>query len=285
MKEKDLAEKQLMAYEDVYADILNVLLFHGERLILQENLETAATQSTYVSQKELRGQERDLAKYWRKQNIRIAFIGMENQTAVKKNMPLRIIGYDGAMYRTQLLKEGQKIWYPVITIVLYFGYKRRWKAPKRLVECLQVPRELLPYVNDYRINLFEVAFLEEEQVAMFQSDFRIIADYFVQMRKRRNYVPSNIPMKHSYETLKLLSVLAKDVRFVRVYEKGKEGGLTMCEVLDRIEARGFKRGEKRGEKRGRYNVLKELVEEGILTVEEAAKRINMSQDKFSKMMD
>ncbi len=45
------------------------------------------------------------------------------------------------------------------------------------------------------------------------------------------------------------------------------------------------RGKKRGEKRGRYNVLKELVEEGILTVEEAAKRINMSQDKFSKMMD
>lgn len=44
-------------------------------------------------------------------------------------------------------------------------------------------------------------------------------------------------------------------------------------------------GERRGEKRGRYNVLKELVEEGILTVEEAAKRINMSQDKFSKMMD
>lgn len=98
-------------------------------------------------------------------------------------MPLRIIGYDGAAYRSQLLEKGQKIWYPVITIVLYFGYKRRWKAPKRLLECLQVPPELLPYVNDYRMNLFEVAFLEEEQVAMFQSDFRIIADYFVQMRR------------------------------------------------------------------------------------------------------
>lgn len=54
----------------------------------------------------------------------------------------------------------------------------------------------------------------------------------------------------------------------------------MCEVLDRIESRGFKRGEKRG----RYKILKELVEEGILTVEEAAKRINMPQEKFSKMM-
>lgn len=66
MKEKDLAEKQLEAYEDVYADIVNVLLFQGESIVLQEQLETAMTQSSYVSEKELRGQERDLAKHWRK---------------------------------------------------------------------------------------------------------------------------------------------------------------------------------------------------------------------------
>lgn len=276
MKEKDLAEKQLEAYEDVYADIVNVLLFQGRQLVLQEQLEASMTQSSYVSEEELRGQERDLAKYWRNHNIRIAFIGVENQTKIQRNMPIRVIGYDGAAYRSQLLEKGQKILYPVITIVLYFGYKRRWRAPKNLFGCLEVPSELLPYVNDYHINLFEVAFLEEEQVAMFQSDFRIIADYFVQMRKTRNYIPNNILMKHSYATLKLLSVLAKDVRFVNVCKKGKEGGLTMCEVLDRIEARG--------EKRGRYNILKELVEEGILTIEEAAKRVNMTQEKFSKMM-
>lgn len=288
MKEKDLAEKQLEAYEDVYADIVNVLLFQGKTLVLQEKLETAVTQSAYISQTQLRGQERDLAKYWWKHNVRIAFIGMENQTTINRNMPLRVIGYDGAAYRSQLLNKGQRVWYPVVTIVLYFGYKRRWKAPKHLLECLQVPPELLPYVNDYHMNLFEVAFLEEEQVAMFQSDFRIIADYFVQMRKKRNYIPSNIPMKHSYETLKLLSVLSKDERFVKVYEKGKEGGTTMCEVLDRIEARGFKRGKKQGqrqgEKRGRYAVLKELAEEGIITVEEAARRINMSKDMFVQKM-
>lgn len=276
MKEKDLAEKQLEAYEDVYADIVNVLLFQGRQLVWQEQLEASMTQSSYVSEEELRGQERDLAKYWRNHNIRIAFIGVENQTKIQRNMPIRVIGYDGAAYRSQLLEKGQKILYPVITIVLYFGYKRRWRAPKNLFGCLEVPSELLPYVNDYHINLFEVAFLEEEQVAMFQSDFRIIADYFVQMRKTRNYIPNNILMKHSYATLKLLSVLAKDGRFVNVCKKGKEGGLTMCEVLDRIEARG--------EKRGRYNILKELVEEGILTIEEAAKRVNMTQEKFSKMM-
>lgn len=34
-------------------------------------------------------------------------------------------------------------------------------------------------VNDYRINLFEIAYLSNEQVNLFKSDFRIVADYFV----------------------------------------------------------------------------------------------------------
>ena len=66
----------------------------------------------------------------------------------------------------------------------------------------------------------------------------------------------------------------------------------MCEVLDRVEQRGFKagekrgerRGEKRGEKRGRFIILKELVESGTLTVSEAAKHINMSEENFRNKM-
>ena len=58
----------------------------------------------------------------------------------------------------------------------------------------------------------------------------------------------------------------------------------MCEVLDRVERRGFKAGEKRGEKRGRFIILKELVESGTLTVSEAAKHINMSEENFRNKM-
>ena len=46
--------------------------------------------------------------------------GVENQIAVDKKMPFRIIGYDGASYRGQLLDKVKKI-VPVVTFVLYFG--------------------------------------------------------------------------------------------------------------------------------------------------------------------
>ena len=35
----------------------------------------------------------------------------------------------------------------------------------------------------------EIAFLDKEEVDLFQSDFRVVADFFVQKRKNGNYKP------------------------------------------------------------------------------------------------
>ena len=125
----------------------------------------------------------------------------------------------------------------VITLVLYFG-TTRWNKPTTLYESLAIDDELKPYVSDYKINLFEIAFLEPEQVAKFQSDFRIVADYFVQMRTNKAYVPSKETFTHVDEILKLFSVLTNDSRFADAQADFRKDGVTMCEVLDRVEARG-----------------------------------------------
>ena len=39
MGEKDIAEKILLAYNDVFSDIVNVLLFGGKEVILENDLE------------------------------------------------------------------------------------------------------------------------------------------------------------------------------------------------------------------------------------------------------
>ncbi len=93
-------------------------------------------------------------------------------------MPFRIIGYDGASYRSQLLDEKSKERCPVLSIVLYFG-NPRWCGPKSIKEMVEIPEGLEEYVNDYKIHVFEIAHLTEEQVKRFRSDFRIVADYFV----------------------------------------------------------------------------------------------------------
>nr|WP_289766721.1 hypothetical protein [uncultured Acetatifactor sp.] len=151
MAEKDMAEKTLEAYDDVFADIINVLLFQGRQFVKEDELEEESLASSYKADGRLHAQERDVAKYWRKGLVRIALYGLENQTAIDGDMPLRLFSYDGAAYRAQLLtdremkeKTGRTApRYPVVTLVLYFGYDRHWKRPKTLFESLRVHSPML----------------------------------------------------------------------------------------------------------------------------------------------
>ena len=266
--EKDIAEKKLLAYADVFANILNVGLFGGDEVIHSEELTDVSPQSTYKVKGKLREQERDVAKLWKDSELRLALFGIENQSSVDKTMPLRVIGYDGAAYRDELNAKPVKI-YPVVTVVLYFGWKRHWNKPRRLKECFgQVSERLEPYINDYCIHVIEVAWLPDEIIAKFANPFRMVAEYFSQMRKKEEYCPSEEYVRHAREVLDLLSLLTKDVRFKEAKETVKEGELrTMRSLfLDQAEekgrAKGMAEGEARGEAKEKHETILRLFRKG-----------------------
>ena len=184
----------------------------------------------------------------------MACIGFENQTASDPNMPLRVIGYDGAEYRAQLLSNNDNL-YPVVTLVLYFGHDKQWNGPLSLKERLNIPKEFEPYVNDYKVNLFQIAYLTHEQVELFQSDFKVVADYFVQKQEHGDYIPSSQELTHVQETLQLLSIMTNDNRFEEAYNTNtddKKGGpRNMCDVLDKVENRGIAKGKAEGKIEGK----------------------------------
>ena len=74
-------KKILESYNDVFSDIVNVLLFNGKQVLLADELEDQAPRSYYKVDGKIREIERDVAKRWRNGNIRVACIGFENQTA------------------------------------------------------------------------------------------------------------------------------------------------------------------------------------------------------------
>ena len=296
MQGKDITEKMLEKYNDVFADILNVLLFEGKNVVEESTLIDALPMSMLKIDGRVRTQERDIAKYWRKSKINVALFGLENQTIANKLMPLRVFGYDGAEYVKQSRKENiDKAKYPVITLVLYLGYDKKWNCPKTLFEVLDIDEDIKPYVNDFKINLFEIAYLDREKIDLFKSDFRILADYLYQMRKNRDYIADETAIAHVEELLTLMSAMTGDNRFEETINdlKGKEN-INMCEVLDRIEARGIEKGIEKGMERGIekgrlegrqegiISTLVSLVKDGILNVDEAAIRANMSTEVFEK---
>ena len=97
MGEKDIIEKQLEDYNEVFADIVNGLLFAGETVVEENQLDDMQVFSQYKADDgKLHEEERDKLKRWHDGLINIAMIGMENQSDIFKYMPLCVIGYDGA---------------------------------------------------------------------------------------------------------------------------------------------------------------------------------------------
>ena len=259
--------------------IINVLILGGQRKIQGKDLIPDAVHSQYKADDGmLHEQERDVSKYWKKQKIHLALFGMENQTAIERNMPFRIIGYDGAAYRQQLQKQensrkrkkgkkkkpAQKP-VPVITLVLHFGTKKRWDQPLSIKELLDIPDYLDAYVSDYRIHVFDIAWLTEEQLAQFESDFGIVANFFVQKRKNRDYIPEDArEIRHVDEVLKLLSVMTGDSRYESILSDGVKEGISMCDVAERLEQRGIRRGIEQGLGLGREQGIKQGREQGLI---------------------
>ena len=94
----------------------------------------------------------------------------------------------------------------MLTIVLYFG-DEPWTAPLNLLGRIPVQDEaLLPLLNDWRINLWQVAYSQPWQVRGLNSDFKFIADCCVQRRLKQEYRPiSADKLVYPYETLELMS--------------------------------------------------------------------------------
>ena len=286
MAEKDATEKKLESYADVFSDLVNVLLFEGKRLMLPRDLLDALPRSIYKVDKKLHEQERDVAKFWKKGRIRIAFIGLENQTDIEADMPLRIISYDGAVYRDQMNqdeKDKPKERFPVVTLVLYFGYEKHWDKPLNLKECFDIPQALEPYVNDYHVNLFEIAWLPDETIEKFKSDFRFVADYFSQKRKNQQYKAPAGELKHVREVMELLSAVTQDTRFMDAYNKRLAEGRPMKNMeawIDEAENRGIEKGSQKTLVASIKNLMKTM----NLTADEAMNALLVPQEQKEKLI-
>ena len=285
MGEKDLAEKKLEDYPEVFADIMNVLVM-GKDYIQPKLLIDGPTESIYKAEGKTRDQFRDTSKYYRDAEINIASLGIENQGSEDADMPIRIMGYDYGQYRYQIDQGADR--FPSITIILNFSDKR-WSKPKHLKELFLIPEELEEIVQDYEVKVYDIAYLEDEVINRFTSTFKHVAHFFKNKRKNKDYQPldEKIDERHLAAYLDLLSVFTEDERYrmieEKLLEKQKEGKvITMCTVVDRFmeEGRiaGMEEGRIVGREEGRIEGMVETCQELGLSKEATIERI---WNKFS----
>lgn len=224
MAEKDIAGKSLEWFNEVFADIVNVwLTIEGveDMRVRPEDLTDVRARTAYKVGGKLRERERDVPKLWTAPEGKtvICLLGLENQAAIDTYMALRVLGYDGGDYALQLRpkvennRRRRKKPHLVLTLVLYFGTKRRWPRRRSVLDRLNAPEALRPFCSDTPLNVLELAWLTEEQEKLFKSDFKHIVHYLRQERMAQKFDVLPDKVQHVMELLDLLYALTKDSDF------------------------------------------------------------------------
>ena len=282
MGAKDLAEKNLLQYKDVFSDIVNVNLFGGRCYVSAEELsrEPGELITKAVSDDKLCQLQMDVPMKCKKDNINF-FLCLENQSDKNNIMPVRDMGYQHAKYMEQIkevkesnrktgnypnpmtkeLNDSQKL-SPVITLVLNYSQKE-WEKPRCLNDMLKFPEdmkcELEPWIPSYSVCVINLASQPETTICQYQSDFKYIVRYLCCRNDRKKldeyFQTTEFELDHPEAFLDWLSAVTNDTRYRKAKElieetEGKGGKINMCVLLDMYEERGEARGEARGIEKG-----------------------------------
>lgn len=303
MGRKDLSGKDFFADRKRFAELLNVILYQGKRVIRAEEL--ILVHRKYPS---LFGKGEVSRDVFMKDTKRSVCYGLELETESDYSMPERIMVYDACEFEHQIKEIGKeheeeehkkkqqgkrKLNYqekksrmketdfllPVVTAVLYLGIDH-WQGRQKLSELYRfsgknhsVVDECLP---DYGFPLAEADFVNADA---FETDLK---EFFqaMQCRKDKGKLRELLKME-SFHQLKEDAVWAIAVHLdrERLAAKVEKEGLDVCVALDELlederregikegikEGRieGEKIGKKAGKKEERISIIRNMVHEGI----------------------
>ena len=267
MGEKDHTQKMLIGCRDVFAELINVLVYSGEKVVNEADLLAGPTESLYIEADNQTHQQLCDCSMYELHNGEIhALYNLENQSTIDAYMPLRCVGYDGAAYRSQCndRKNTYKT-YPVFTFVLNWNTKP-WNKATSILEALHFKPNpaAYPYFNNSKMPVFNMCFLSKDVREKFQGDLRIILDYLCD---RESLLKRNQTMKHPEEVIRMLHALTGDDQYLDSIplftSPAKKGESTVCDLINSYYNEGHNTGLIEGRNsgliEGRNQVIQALI--------------------------
>lgn len=258
MGQPDLASNSLTAHADVFADIINGIVYGGKTILEAKNLRPFYPNSTIPKDNKLKGLYRDSCMEDIRNGIRYVIWGTENQYIPDPETPFKVMGYDYTLYDRQIEefaaqneKSGVKVYTgrilpeqkvkPVITLVLYYG---KTKVPESIHSMMQMPEDesVRKYIQDYKLNLIRLRDLTTEQAELFRSDFACIAKFLAKSYNKKEQIlalkENRQVLIHPRDTLFTLAAITGDKRYLEISTEKKEG-TAVCEVADALVQMGY----------------------------------------------
>lgn len=156
-------------------------------------------------------------------------------------------GMEEDEYLSRMKKTDKLV--PVITIVVYYGGKP-WDGAKSLHEMLEIPEDMRPFVNDYKILLVEarenhLIFHSKNNIAFFHL-MKLILDEKLTKNKAKEKV-IDYAREHNVDKTVIMTIAGATKCKIDYDALSKKGDFDMCTLFDRIaresETVGILKGE------------------------------------------
>ncbi len=227
-----------------FASFSNAVLFDGKQLIHPERCVRYENDTKSVEDKKRR---RDIVVKTDVNGIYCLF-GIEHQSTIDVEMVIRCGIYEMLEYLKQL-KNKRLV--PQVMIVFYTGDKK-WNAPVKLSDYLDVPKELKAYVNEWIFIFIDVKEIDTSKIKDAQTRYFIEA---IQNMYKGNYDKLHRRIKMNRNNFIYAAIITGSLDLIKDLPEGDE--IDMCEGMERM-AEGFRsEGRKQGILVGRNEGRKE----------------------------
>ena len=245
MRQKDILEKSIMQRREVFAEVFNLFVFSGKRVIRPEGLHTVNT----VSQRDdgrHREMVRDILHEYQDQDIGLmCFLGIENQEYICDSMPVRNMGYDWNLYASQVKNRKGKRILPVYTLVLNWT-DRRWGGITDLADMFEkkIMKQFPELVTSYPIHAADMMFLENEVIRRMNTELKQICMVFRYRSDEK--MLDKLLQDPAYERLSAeaadLIALKLNIKMKFTEEEKELGEINMCRAWEKIKKDEYNRG-------------------------------------------
>lgn len=257
MGQKDYAQNDYFKDKVRFADVCNGILYQGQPVIQPEELQEMNSDIVYYDGKNtLHKLIPDKVMMWK--GICIGIAGIESQTNVDYHMVFRVMKAEALSYArqwsdlekeyrrdgtltehavfewTSIGKESRFI--PIIMLVIYFGTDKEWDGARCLYDMLDISEELKPYVNNYKMNLFD--YHECDDFSIFKTENRLLFETLACSGDKRKMKAFFKDKSHEYENLDMTTkLLICDLLGFRedvFLKKRIKEGVHMCKAIQEM---------------------------------------------------
>ena len=301
----DTVTKAYMRENTIFADAFNYLIYGGRQVIDPNSLKELDTTEIALPFGDDKTDEavqkyRDILKsavIKEDKDAAYVLLGIENQTDIHYAMPVRNLIYDALQYGKQVSDVSAKHrkesgnghnWgeylsgfykedrlTPVITLVVHFGADA-WDGPLSLHEMMSVDKpEIMQMVPDYRIQLIDPARMKPEDLMKFETSLREVMGYIKYSKDKegmKTYMAGNSRTMLERTAAQVIKAITNTP--IEIPEGLEE--VNVCEAIEEMM--------KDSKAEGKLDAFAGLVKDGLLSVKDAAARLNMTEAEFEAAM-